>query len=387
MAGSSLASYRRQFRAWRNTRRLQGELKSAAARFAVGGLSIPGDDDIRAILSYRFPDSQPKPQGTLNIIAIYHHYNWENESLLPSLEKFGTVRHYDWFAEFNHQQERAWHYRVKADMNRALVALVERWHKEAAADVIFTYLSGALVTTGTMARIKSFGVPTVNLSLNDKEHFVGKIKNGQATGMRDICRYFDLCWTSTEDALKKYRIADALPLYLPEGANPEIHKPYAGARTIDVSFVGQKYGDRTEIIEGLQRAGIPVAAFGYGWPNGPLATEEMVRLYSKSHINLGFGGVSGHSQTYCLKGRDFEVPMSGGLYLTEHHEELSKVYQVGREIMTYRNFAELMDNIRHLLANPQKAEEIRQNGFQRARSEHSWEMRLGKIFKLMGVLA
>jgi spore maturation protein CgeB len=385
MADSSLALYRRQFRVWRNTRRLQGELRSAEASFAAAGLTIPANADIRAVLSRRFPHVRPKPQGTLNIIAIYHHYNWENDSLRPSLEKFGTVRHYDWFAEFNHQQEKAWHGRVKADMNRELVALVEQWHKETAADVIFTYLSGELVTPETMARIQALGVPTVNLSLNDKENFIGKIKNGQATGMRDICRYFDLCWTSTEDARKKYCVASATPLYLPEGANPEIHRPYEVEKTIDVSFIGQKYGNRAEVIDKLHRAGIPAEAFGRGWPNGPLSTEEMVQLYSKSRINLGFGGVSGHSHTYCLKGRDFEVAMSGGLYLTEYHQELETVYHLGQEIITYRNFSELLEKIRFLLANPQKAEEIRQNGFLRARKEHTWEMRLARIFKLMGL--
>lgn len=381
-----LQPYRRQFRNWNNARRLRCEREDYEGRFVAKSLALPSDADIRKALAGRFPHLQPKPQGSLEIITIYHHYNWENTSLLPALQKFGALRHYDWFAEFDHQQERAWHGRVKAVMNRRLVELVEQWQKEIAADVIFTYLSGELVTPETMDRIRSLGVPTVNLSLNDKENFVGKIKKGQAQGMRDICRYFDLCWTSTEDALKKYCAAGATPLYLPEGANPEVHQPYAGEKTIDISFVGQQYGNRAEIIDGLQRAGISVEAFGYGWPKGPLSTEEMVRLYSKSRINLGFGGVSGHDHTYCLKGRDFEVPMSGGLYLTEYHRELEKVYQLGQEIMTYRNFSELLITIRELLANPQKAETIRQNGFRRARSEHTWEMRFDKIFRLMGLI-
>jgi hypothetical protein len=60
--------------------------------------------------------------------------------------------------------------------------------------------------------------------------------------------------------------------------------------------------------------GIEVEAFGFGWPNGSLSTREMVRKYSRSKINLGFGGVANLSDTYCLKGRDFEIPMSRGLY-------------------------------------------------------------------------
>ena len=381
-----LQPYRRRFRSWNNARRLRGESEDYERRFAAENLALPEEAEIRQILARRYPARQPKQKGQLGILALYHHYNWENTALLPALQKFGTVRHYDWFAEFDHQQERAWHNRVKAEMNRKLVALVEQWLGENATDVIFTYLSGELVTPQTLDRIRNCGVPTVNLSLNDKENFVGKIKNGQALGMRDICRYFDLCWTSTEDALKKYCVAGAVPLYLPEGANPELHRPYACDKTIDVSFVGQQYGNRAEIIDGLGRAGIPVEAYGYGWPNGPLSTEEMVYLYSKSRINLGFGGVSGHGQTFCLKGRDFEVPMSGGLYLTEHHQELEKVYRPGQEILTYRNFSELLSTIRELLANPQKAEAIRQSGFRRARSEHTWEMRFDKIFRLLGLI-
>jgi spore maturation protein CgeB len=226
----------------------------------------------------------------------------------------------------------------------------------------------------------------VHFSLNDKEHFVGKVRGGLAFGSRDICRWFDLCWTSTEDALKKYCVEGALPVYLPEGANPELHRPLEQPKSIDVSFVGQCYGNRPETIRRLGAEGIRAEVFGDGWPNGPLSTEEMVRLYAKSRINLGFGGVEGHEETYCLKGRDFEIPMSGGLYLTEDHPELRGVYDLGKEIMAYRGFDDLLANIRHLLADPHKAEAIRQAGFRRARRDHTWEMRFERLFTLMGLI-
>jgi len=155
---------------------------------------------------------------------------------------------------------------------------------------------------------------------------------------------------------------------------------------VDVSFVGQCYGNRPEIIERLERQGIHVEAYGYGWPNGPLTMDEMIRMYSKSKINLGFGGVGSLRNTCCLKGRDFEVPMSGGLYLTEYHPELARWYDLGREIVTYGDLDDLAQKIRHLLSNPEEAEEIRKRGFRRARSEHSWEIRFEKIFRLMGLL-
>jgi spore maturation protein CgeB len=157
-------------------------------------------------------------------------------------------------------------------------------------------------------------------------------------------------------------------------------------KTIEVSFVGQCYGNRSEIINRLESLGIHVEAYGYGWPNGPLTTDDMVRMYSKSRINLGFGGVIGLTNTYCLKGRDFEIPMSGGLYLTEYHPELDKFYDLDSEIVTYKDFDDLVERIRFLLSNPERADEIRRKGFERACREHSWEMRFEKIFQLLGLI-
>ena len=379
------AKLRRRFRAWKNSRGLKHELHYYSSKFNSLHLALPDEGTIRNAIKDKFPSTEPKPKGTLNILAIYHHYNWENESLRFSLGKFGQVRHYDWFENFNHQRK-DWHTSIKAKMNEDLVNQVKQWIRDDSTDVIFTYLSGEFIFPKAMQELGSLGVPIINLALNDKESFIGKTKNGQPIGMKNICRYFDLCLTSTEDALKKYCIEGALPIYLPEGANPEIHKPYDVEKSIDVSFVGQCYGNRLTIIQALKDYGIHVEAFGEDWPNGPLPTEDMIRMYSKSKINLGFGGVAGHQDTYCLKGRDFEITMSGGLYLTEHNPELEKVYDIGNEIITYTSFDDLVAKIRYLLSNPEEAERVRKRGFQRAHTEHTWEMRFEKIFMLMGLI-
>jgi hypothetical protein len=279
-----LKKYRKQFRIWKNDRRLERERRHYINAFASRDLTIPDEESITREMKKRFPHICPKAKGALSILAIYHHYNWENESLKPSLEKFGKVRHYDWCEQFNHQTK-DWQSSVKPKMNAALIEKVAQWTKQDATDVIFTYLSGELVSPETVHALSSLGIPMVNLSLNDKEHFVGKIRNGQAMGSRDICRFFDICWTSTEDALIKYCVEGAIPAYLPEGANPEIHRPHDTEKTVDVSFVGQCYGNRPEIIGRLESHGIHVEAHGFGWPNGPLAAEDMVRIYSKSRIN------------------------------------------------------------------------------------------------------
>lgn len=378
---------RRSFRAWRNCRRLDQEEAHYQKDFRERDLSIPKETEIHVRLASRFPGKTPKSKGDLHILAIFHNYNWEGPSLGPSLAAFGKVHHLDWrdpvLAGGKQPDDAGW---MEA-MNEGLLRTVHAWAVERPFDVVFSYLSGGQVSSGTLVKLHGLGAPMVNLALNDKETFVGKIRSGHAVGARDICRYFDLCWTSTIDALEKYVVEGANPLYLPEGANPDIHRPYDEDKIFDVSFVGQCYGNRPEIIGKLREVGIRVEAFGPGWPNGPLTTEEMVRTWSRSRINLGFGGVLGHKETYCLKGRDFEVPMSGGLYLTEHHAELIPFYEIGREIVTYTGFNDLLGKIRWLLSDPDQAEMIRRAGRVRALNEHTWEMRFDRVFRMLGVLA
>lgn len=381
----NIRTFLRSLRVSRNCRRLLREDKHYRNMFLSGGLSIPLENEIRAQVDNRFPSRQPKPKGDLHVLSIYHNYNWEAPSLGSSLAAFGEVKHLDWrdpaLAEGKQPDEHNW---MKA-MNGCMLKAVRAWSDDRPFDVIFTYLSGRQVSVDFLKELRSFA-PVVNLALNDKETFVGREEKGVAAGARDICRYFDLCWTSTIDALEKYVVEGGLPIYLPEGANPTVHRVYDEEKKYDVSFVGQCYGNRPEIINKLRAAGVRVETFGPGWPNGPLTMEEMVRTWSRSKINLGFGGVLGHRETYCLKGRDFEVPMSGGLYLTEHHEELVPFYNIGHEIVTYSGFDDLLQKIRWLLAEPEQAEVIRHSGRERALREHSWEMRFDHVFRVLGVI-
>ena len=380
-----LKRYRKAYRSWRNRRRLEEEGERYRGEFERLGLSIPDDDAIRRAVKARRPDLSPVPRGSLRTLAIFHDYNWERTALLPALETFGEVVHYDWRDRFDHGKKE-WRKGLKEEMNRDLLGFARTLVRARPVHVIFTYLSGELVTPAAVGELSALGVPVVNLSLNDKEAFTGRVRAGLAMGVRDICRSFDLCWTSTSDALEKYCVEGAFPLYLPEGANPEIHRPYEVEKTFDVSFVGQCYENRPAVIAALRDAGIRVEAFGPGWPSGPLPTEEMVRTYSRSRINLGFGGVAGHKDTFHLKGRDFEVPMSGGLYLTEHCDELDRFFEIGKEIVTYKGMEDLVSKVRWLLANPGEADAIRQAGRRRALSEHTWEMRFDKVFSTIGVI-
>jgi hypothetical protein len=162
-----LKKYRQQFRIWKSNSRLQREKEYYTQKFTQLGLSIPHEQTLRQELKKKFPRLAAKAKGELSLIALYHHYNWENEALKPSLEKFGSVRHYDWFEKFNHQSK-DWQKSLKAEMNKALINQINKWLAEEKADVIFAYLSGELVEPETLQAIRSHGVPIINLAQNDK---------------------------------------------------------------------------------------------------------------------------------------------------------------------------------------------------------------------------
>ena len=112
-----------------------------------------------------------------------------------------------------------------------------------------------------------------------------------------------------------------------------------------------------------------------------------MRIYSRSRINLGFGGVGYSRNLMCLKGRDFEVPMCRAVYLTQDNPELSSVFDVGNDIVTYRNERDCAATIRTLLDNPDRAEQIRAAGHRRCARDHTYQARWREVFELAGILA
>jgi spore maturation protein CgeB len=88
----------------------------------------------------------------------------------------------------------------------------------------------------------------------------------------------------------------------------------------------------------------------------------------------------------CLKGRDFEVPMSKSLYLTQHNPELSQVYDLGTEILTYNDAEDCANLIHKVLRDPVWAQSIRDAGYARCLREHTYEKRWEELFKYSGLI-
>ena len=362
-------------RSKRNTRGSGENIGEARrSRYAEVGRRTAGD---LHILHVGYGDRSGGEEGGGGVVDRYASVN-----ILPALKHFGQVREFT--VEYPRHGFPGFARAERQKANGELLRIVEQANSR--PDVVIGQMSGWMIDPGTLAAIRAQGIPVINYCWDDTADFYGRKLGGIWTGPAALAAVVDLNLTSSRRSCLKYQAEGGLAVFWPEGANPEVHRPYDVPFEYDVSFVGGRYGYRPLLIEFLRERGVHVSAFGPGWEKGLLSPEEMIKLYSRSRINLGFGEIGHMRSVKCLKGRDFEVPMSGGLYLTSRNSELHECYEVGREIVCYNDGRDCLAKIRYLLSHPDEAEAIRKAGRQRALRDHAWSKRLEQVFRIIGHL-
>ena len=295
-----------------------------------------------------------------------------------------------------------------------LLAQVRAAHRRKPIDLFFSYFYSAYVEPDAIREIGRMGIPTVNWFCNASYQF---------HLVEEIAPAYDYCLVPEKFRLNDYRRVGATPIYCQEAANPNMYKPYPLAKEFDVTFVGQKYGTRPLLMGSLHQEGVDARAWGPHWQNEkpmsrsrqwrhrvkhalrgrsaptllpaqccgpPLEDEELIKMYSRSHISLGFTAVAhvpkdGSPPIQQVRLRDFEATMSGAFYLVEAFDELADFFEPDKEIVFFENSEELIEKSKYYLAHPLNRERIRQAGLRRARAEHTWQKRFEMVFAEMGI--
>jgi spore maturation protein CgeB len=123
------------------------------------------------------------------------------------------------------------------------------------------------------------------------------------------------------------------------------------------------------------------------WPlvkrkaRGALSDGEFETFVKSCRMVLGLNqGKDRHGRfASYLKFRDVEFPGYGCCYLTEHNDDVADVFEVGNEVLTYRNMWEAADQIRRVRRAPEQARQIGVAGRQRVLAEHVWAVRLEQL--------
>lgn len=294
--------------------------------------------------------------------------------------------------------QRAFIERNRPVLGAELLRQVQAAHREKPIDLFFSYFYSACVTPEVIRAIRALGIVTANWYCNASYQF---------HLVEEIAPAYDYCLVPEAFRLDDYRRVGARPIYCQEAANPSIYRPYDLPPEFDVTFVGQAYGDRPSTIQHLHEQGLDVRVWGSGWDRvarrrqeregaaqpdlrygGILSDDDLVRMYSRSRINIGFSNCGDTHKTANpikqIRLRDFEVPMSGGFYMVEYMEELEEFFRIGEEVVCYRGREDLRDRIRYYLAHENERERIRLAGMERARRDHTWHRRFETAFQAMG---
>ena len=292
-----------------------------------------------------------------------------------------------------------------------LLRQIRAAHKRRPLDLFFSYFYSASVETDAIEEIRRLGIPTMNWYCN---------ASYQLHLVAELAPAYDFCLVPEYDRLEEYRQLGANPIYCQEAANPQVYRGYPELdREFDVTFVGQRYGDRPGFVRALADAGADIQVWGNGWVekpprtlkgrvrrivrrtlrpeltvprercHPPLDDDGYVKMYSRSKVNLGFAKVAAAlgdgTVVKQVRLRDFEAPMSGGFYLAEFSEELAQFFEPDREIVCFEEHDDLVELATYYLKHDEARERIRIAGQARALRDHTWQARLTAVFAEAGL--
>lgn len=376
---------------------------------------------------------------------------WRNNLYLPLVDLGHEVVEfqYDFGDTFRNldpadPRQKAFIQRNRPKLSRELLKQVKEAHTARQVDLFFSYFYDACVFPEVIDEIRAMGIKTVNWYCNGSY---------QLHLVAEISPHYDFCLVPEKFRLQDYVAMGARPIYCQEAANPNIYQPYDLPMEFDVTFVGQAYGDRPAYIKYLRDREIAVRVWGHGWQahsfaarteepgplqraayigrrlrtadgwqavgrkigkiftgdsqekdtpavqelikfpdqilGGVLSDTEMIQMYSRSKINLGFSSCgnthANEERILQVRLRDFEVPMSGGFYMVEYMEELEEFFELDKELVCYTGPEDLAGKIKYYLSHDREREAIRRAGYQRCLRDHTWHKRFESAFREMGL--
>lgn len=185
--------------------------------------------------------------------------------------------------------------------------------------------------------------------------------------------------------------------YFPYGSNP-IVKTNTTGKTIDVLFVGRSSFRRIFLLEYIKDK---VSIYGNRWNKSyPVISEELksnivnktvwgdelTELMFQSKIILNIT----NSNFFCVETglnlRIFEVLAAGGFLLTDHYEEISELFEIGKEIETYSSAKELKEKVAYYLSHEEERMEIAAAGRKKFYELYTWEQRVKDFAAKVGLL-
>ena len=280
------------------------------------------------------------------------------------------------------------------EMNSRLLAVANDTKPDASFFVLFK----DEIEPATIEAVGKAGGPTINWFADDHWRF--------ESFTRHFAPSFDVSVTTDYDSIDRYRAIGVERVVLSQWAcNRYAYRRVTNEIEHDVTFVGQSYGRRPEIVERIRNSGHEVECWGFGWPAGRLDHEEMVRVFSSSAINLNLSNawkpeyslrmrvgalvrgikLDTKPRRDQIKGRNFEVPGCGGFLLAQRVPHLEEYFVPGEEVGSFDDENDLVRQVDYWQSNPDRRAAVAEAGYRRVLAEHTYDHRFEVIFRTAGL--
>ena len=208
----------------------------------------------------------------------------------------------------------------------------------------------------------------------------------------DHLKGYDLILTSFPHFVPRLRALGLASEYFRIGFDTRVLDLLGRVDTdIGASFVGgisRHHGKALPMLEYLART-TPIEFFGYGASSlnrtSPILSRhhgevwglDMYRALARSRITL-----NRHinvAENYANNMRLFEATGVGTLLITEHKDNLSDLFEVGREVVKYASAEEAAEMICYYVDHPDEAAIIARAGQARTLKEHTYKNRMDEL--------
>lgn len=211
-------------------------------------------------------------------------------------------------------------------------------------------------------------------------------------GLMILAPYDALFFKEPHMVDRLHAMLDSPVYYLPQACNPRWHRPLVPAGTEPYLVIaGNMYPSRLRVLERLMAKGIPLRLYGTGFPrwagDSPVHAAHMGRSVfreDKARVFRSAAAVLNTLHPAEIAGvnvRLFEAAGCGAAVLTEYRATLPELFDVDREVLSFRDFDELISQAVRLLNDPGLRASIGDAASERAHSDHTYDLRVSEILE------
>lgn len=209
-------------------------------------------------------------------------------------------------------------------------------------------------------------------------------------------KVFDLIFTSFPHFVKKFKELGINSEYLKIAFEPTVlDKINNYEKKYDCTFIGgltKSHTNRIKILEALANK-LNIDLWGYKAETLPRSSPirnnyhceawglDMYRILAQSKITINI-----HidvAENYANNSRLYEATGCGAMLITDYKDNLNELFEIGKEVVAYKNLEELVELIRYYVAHDAERELIARAGQRRTHTEHAYFKRIKEIINIL----